>query len=205
MSNGGAELFGDSEAAGLRVLARLSESVPGREVARRAAMSPSSMRRALERLVAVGLVRSRVSSHAVLYEANREHVLWQPVLEILTASARLLTEIGQLVANRAGEDATVAVFGSVARGTATAASDVDLVLVLPESTKDGLREALVDNLTRLIEIRSGNPAQILTLTPAQLQTMVTHQDPLIDSLRQDARTLAGPSLDSLLADPVTAA
>lgn len=205
LSDAGAELLGDAESAALRVLARLSESVSGREVARRGGVSPSSMRRALERLVQTGLVRSRVSSHAVLYEANRDHVLWEPVLVILTAPARLLTEIGALVTDRAGEAATVAVFGSVARGTATADSDLDLLLVLPENTTDSIREALVDDLTTLIETRAGNPAQVLTLTPAQLHTMTAAGDPLIDSLRQDARTLAGPSLTGLLNASVAAA
>lgn len=204
-SSAGAELLGDAEAAGLRVLARLSESVSGREVARRAGVSPSSMRRALERLLQAGLVHSRVSSHAVLYEANRAHILWEPVLAILTAPNRLLTEIGHFVTTRAGEHATLAVFGSVARGTATATSDLDLLLVLPDTTPDTDREALVDDLTTLVETRSGNPAQIVTLTPAQLSTMTGAGDPLIDSLHRDARTLAGPPLTGLLTASAVAA
>jgi len=152
----------------------------------------------LERLQQAGLVRARQSSHAVLYVANREHVLWNPVHDLLTGLARLEDELSQLVEERTRQRATLAVFGSVARGEATAASDLDLVLVLPDKDTAEEREALVDDLTDLIERRSGNPAQVLALTRAQLRDLVTHADPLVDSLTRDARTLTGTPLTTLI-------
>lgn len=206
LSRAGAELLGETEAAALRVLSRTPEPVSGREVARRASASPSSTRRALERLQRVGLVRGRVSSHAVLYMVNREHVLWEAVQALLTGTTRLLEEVSRLVADRSGEQATLALFGSVARGEATADSDLDLVLVLPDDTEDGEREGLVDEVTELIERRTGNAAQVLALTRTQLQVMIAHHDPLIDSFTHDARTLTGTPLTTLISQGrVTAA
>lgn len=202
-SRAGAELLGGTEAAALRVLARVHEPVSGREIARRAATSPSSTRRVLERLQQAGLVHARVSSHAVLYTANREHVLWGGVQALLTGPARLEEELGRFVADRTREGATLAVFGSVARDEATAASDIDLVLVLPDDIADSDRESLVDDLTELIERRSGNPAQVLSFTRGQLRNMVVHRDPLIDSFTRDARTLTGAPLATLISRGLT--
>lgn len=199
LSRPGADLLGANEAAALRVLARQALELSGREVARLAEASPSSVRRALERLERVGLVRSRVSSHAVLYRANRVHLLWDPVLEILTAPARLEAAIAHLVTARLGEQATVAMFGSVARQVSMADSDVDVALVFADEVASEAREALVDELTALVESRTGNPAQIVGLSRSQLRTMVEHDDPLISSLSTEALTLAGPSLSGLIA------
>jgi predicted nucleotidyltransferase len=205
LSRAGAELLGDTEAATLRVLARVHEPISGRELARRAETSPSTTRRVLERLQQAGLVHARPSSHALLYTANREHVLWEPVDALLTGLTRLEDELSSVVDERTHQTATLAVFGSVARGEAIAASDLDLVLVLADETAGDEREALVDELTDLIERRTGNPAQVLALTRRQLRNMVVHADPLIDSLTRDARTLTGTPLETLISRARTAA
>lgn len=199
LSNPGADLFGVNEAAALRVLARQVRDRSGREVARLASASPSSIRRALERLERIGLVHSRASSHAVLYRPNRDHVLWEPVLAVLTAPARIEAAVGDLVNMRLGQQATVAIFGSVARRDSTPASDVDVALVFDDAVDSGVREALVDDLADLVESKTGNAVQILELSRTQLRDMVQHRDPLVASWSADALTLAGPSLASLIA------
>lgn len=197
LSRAGADLFGATEAGALRVLARAAEPVSMREVARRAQASPSSTRRALQRLAHAGLVLARPSSHAVLFSANRDHLLWRPVEEILSAPARFEAELIDLV-NRTGEAVTLAVFGSVARGEATIDSDVDLLLLTSEDSAADMDD-LVDALTELVQRRTGNAAQIVTLTQRQLNLMVAGDDPLIASLIADARTLAGPPLAGAIA------
>lgn len=198
LSRPGAELLGETEAGALRVLARISDPISGREVARRAGASASSTRRALERLTRSGLVHSRPSSHAVLYSANRDHLLWGAVHDLLTAPARLEEELADFMqAHHRG--VTLALFGSVARGEATASSDVDLLLLLRDDTDGAETEGLVDALTELVQRRTGNPAQVVALTHQQLQAMVTSGDPLIASLTADARTLAGPPLAGAIA------
>lgn len=198
LSRPGAELLGETEAGALRVLARVGDPISGREVARRAGGSASSTRRALERLTRAGLVQSRPSSHAVLYNANREHLLWGAVQDVLTAPARLWEELADLTQEQ-HRGVTLALFGSVARGEATASSDVDLLLLLPDNTHSAETEELVDALTALVQRRTGNPAQVVVLTHQQLRAMVASDDPLVASLTTDARTLAGPPLAGAIA------
>lgn len=194
----GSDLLGVNEAAALRVLARQGRAVSGRDVARLAGTSASSTRRALLRLEQVGLVRSTRSSHAHLVELQRDHVLWAPVQAILSAPSRVLAAIAELVAERHGQDATAAVFGSVAREDSDGESDVDLVVVLRDDVPSDERDDLVDELTRLVESRTGNTLQVLLLTRSVLDRMVEAHDPLVLVLSSDAVTLTGQSLKSML-------
>lgn len=198
-SRPGADLLGANEARVLRVLAHRSDALSGREVARLAGVSPSSGRRALDRFVVTGLVSVQSRSHALLYEANPGHVLWGPVRDILAARSTVEGELATLVRERLGEDATVAFFGSVARDAARADSDVDVVLVVPDDTDADLCAVLVDDIGELVRTRSGNEAQVLTVSRSQLQRMADNRDPLVDSWARDAVTLGGPSLSRLLA------
>ena len=50
--------------------------------------------------------------------------------------------------------------------------------------------------------RTGNVAQIVSLTQQQLHVMVAGDDPLIASLVADARALAGPPLAGAIARAV---
>lgn len=198
LSSPGSDLLGPNETAVLRVLAHHGHPLTGRDVARLAETSPSSTRRALLRLERVGLVRSRESSHARLVELQRDHVLWEPVRAILTAPKRVREAIAEMVATRLGQGTTAAVFGSVARGDSDGDSDVDLALVVADDVTAEERDSVVDDLTRLVESRTGNPAQVLVLTRSALARMVEAGDPLVRSWSDDAVTLTGPRLKDLL-------
>lgn len=194
----GSDLLGRNEAAVLRVLARQGRALAGRDVARLAGTSPSSTRRALLRLEKIGLVGSTESSHARLVELRRDHVLWEPVQAILTAWHRVRTAIAEMVEARLGPTATVAVYGSVARGSSDSDSDVDLVLIVTDGVDADVRDRAVDDLTHLVESCTGNTAQILTLTRSALASMVAAGDPLVRSWSEDAVTLSGPGLKGFL-------
>lgn len=198
LSSPGSELLGLHEAAALRVLAHQGRALSGRDVARLAGTNTSSTRRALLRLEQVGLVRSTQSSHARLVELQRDHVLWGPVQAILSAPSRVLAAMAELVTASQGQEATAAVFGSVAREDSDGESDIDLVVVLRDDVPSSERDDLVDGLTRLVEARTGNALQVLLLTRSALERMVEAGDPLVLALSSDAVTLTGPSLKGLL-------
>ena len=197
LSDAGADLLGSSEASALRVLARVREPLSGRDVARRAEISPSTMRRALERLGRIGVVSARPARHATLYQVNRDHEMWAGIESILAAPARVESEVARLVEQTMGDRATVALFGSVARGDSTSSSDVDIALVIADDVGADERDALVDDLTSLVESRAGSAAQVVTLSREQFALMADHGDPPIESWHREAVVLSGPPLASL--------
>ncbi|WP_445442107.1 nucleotidyltransferase family protein [Clavibacter sp. km1a] len=198
ISDVGADLFGDADAAVLRVLAAQGRAVSGREVARLSGRNQSSARRALGRWAAVGLVHGEASAHATLFSINRAHVLWEPIERILASPARLEHAIADLVRKRTDGRATVAVYGSVARGDSHADSDIDLVLVAADDMDADEVERLRDDLTGTVERLTGNAVQVIEVSRARLREMARDDDPLVLSWREESRTLAGEDLTRLI-------
>jgi len=95
---------------------------------------------------------------------------------------------------------SVAVFGSVARGEATADSDLDL-LIIAKDELDPESDAWigqVDGLERRTRLRIGNSLQITTVTQTQLAAMVNSDAPIIDEWDRDAHTIMGQDARNLI-------
>jgi predicted nucleotidyltransferase len=198
VSEVGADLFGDVDAAVLRVLALQARPVSGREVARLSGRNQSSTRRALARWTAIGLVRGEAAAHATQFTLNRDHVLWAPLEQILLAPVKVDQAIAQLVDDRSHGASTVALFGSVARRESRADSDIDIALIPDDRMSPDEVDRLRDDLADVVERMTGNTAQVIEVTRAQLKDMVAHDDPLTRSWEDDARTLAGEDLAGLI-------
>jgi predicted nucleotidyltransferase len=190
-----ASLLADSQAGALRVLARTDAGMTGRQVARLAgATQHTTTKRALDKLEDIGLVQVERGLQHSVYRANREHVLWPAIELSLGASSELERRITELVGTEYPEAVSVAVFGSVARGTASESSDVDLVVVSGERPADAFAVRLGDR----VRAWTGNDCSVLDFTPEQLRTAVDTDDPIVASLRADAHTLYGSELRELL-------
>lgn len=200
ISKPGADLLGDARASLLLALSRLTRGVSGREAARLAGVkSQATSQRELAKLVAIGLVTVQPSPPASLYALNRSHVLWGPVREILASPTKVRDVIREVVERHTDGQATAALFGSVARGTSTTASDIDLLLVVPDAFVAEARESLIDELNEKVASFTGNPLQLFAVSRSEVATMNTNNDPLLRSWLDDARTLTGEDLSSIVA------
>lgn len=190
-----ASLLADSQAGALRVLARTETGMTGRQVARlTGAAQHTTTKRALDKLESIGLVSVERGLQRSVYRANREHLLWPAIQLSLDAGSELERRVVELVASHRPEVLSVAVFGSVARGTADDDSDVDLVLVTETASVDEFAVLLGDR----VRTWTGNDCSVLDFTRDQLRAAVDARDPIVDSLRTDARTVYGADLRSLL-------
>ncbi|MGA2384123.1 MAG: nucleotidyltransferase domain-containing protein [Gemmatimonadales bacterium] len=122
-----------AKVAMLRLLAAGGEPISQREAARRARIQVRSAQRALDDLVALGLVSRLVGGRDHLVRVNRDHRLAGALVEVFQREAdlfRLLREALHAVA--AGErprPLSVVLFGSAARGEDRLASDLDVLAV----------------------------------------------------------------------------
>lgn len=191
----------------LVVLARTSRPMPGRQVAR---LIPDASLRgvqlALTRLEQHGLVQAEPYGHAVLYSANERHLLWPAIAELVAAieetPRRLRDFIRDEVVAAVGEDeaasVSVALFGSVARGTSTPESDVDLLVVTPQGEDDEHVEALISHLIDDIPTVTGNACNVYHATRARLIEFVSGQDPMVPSWLQELEMITGPDVRPVL-------
>ncbi|WP_432519926.1 nucleotidyltransferase domain-containing protein [Kineococcus sp. SYSU DK006] len=186
----------------LTVLAGLTTPLSGREVARLVGgASQTGVHRVLTRLAGEGIVHAERRRNAVHYSANREHLAW-PAVEVLAGlRSELLRRIGEHVGGWEVRALTAAVFGSLARGDGGVDSDVDLLLVRADDVADERLRVWgeqVDSLVTAVGAWSGNPLQPYDVSLQDLRAHVAAGEPIVQSWRREAITLAGRDLTALL-------
>ena len=127
----------------------------------------------MRRLADQGVVIEERIGGRYVYVGNREHILWSAVEVIMSAADRLDVKIREHVEAWDVPALSVELFGSVAAGTSTAGSDVDLMVYRPSLVDDqiGLWDSQVAELRMAVERWTGNPCEILEIDPLTLVEM----------------------------------
>lgn len=197
-------VFGTSlEPVVLQVLWRTTSSMTGAQVHRLAGTgSDQGVRLALERLVRYGIVRSRQAGRATLYTLNREHLAFPAVdgaFSALQPGRAFRSLVEAIVTEHFPDDpstVSVALFGSVARGEARPDSDVDVLVVVPDSYSEPAQR-VADDL-RALEPRIGQWIQVYLTDPDRLREAVETRDPIVQSFQDDSEHLHGPDVRTYL-------
>jgi hypothetical protein len=170
----------------LRVLARTTHPMTRQQVADLIGdASEAGVRKVLRRLAEQGVViEQRIGTHYT-YVGNREHILWPAVEVFMSAADRLDTTIRAHVEAWEVRALSVELFGSVAAGTSTADSDVDLMVYRPSLTDDqvGLWDSQVAELRMAVERWTGNACEILEIDPRTLVEMAAQDEPVLKAPR----------------------
>jgi predicted nucleotidyltransferase len=196
-------LFRGNDAAVLRVMSRFDDEATGRRIQQLADGSYSSIRLALGRLSATGLITARVLDHATLYSLNREHLLWPAVAKIIESRQALVERIRHHL--RDDEDTkdapaglSVSFFGSVARHESTLFSDIDLAVIYVDDDQHREKSDRIAALSENVHEWTGNDVQIFDITRDELLAMSHRHDPLVHSWVMDAETIIGPNVQELV-------
>ncbi len=187
----------------LQVLARTDLPLSGSRIASFIpGASREGVRLALHRLDDQGLLVSRSAPPAVLYTANRRHLLW-PAIEILvfaadqtvlTLKGRIRDRVRNVLGPQETEHTAVALFGSVARGDSGPDSDVDVLLVVRDEVGAETLETLVTAVIDEVEAGTGNPCNVYAATRAGVDRLVARNDPMVASWSADAVSFNGPDI-----------
>jgi len=113
---------------GLLLLAP-DEALHGREIARRTSLPPGTVARELNRLVEAGLLKREKRGNQVLYSADRTSIIFEELAGILRKTSGVSGLIAKALSPYAARIDTAFIYGSFARGTATANSDIDVLIV----------------------------------------------------------------------------
>jgi predicted nucleotidyltransferase len=100
-----------------------------REIARLTGTAAGTLHKELSRLAQAGILLRTEQGKQVYYTANRECPVFEELASILRKTAGLSDVIAQRLAPVAEKLRVAVIFGSVARGTERASSDVDVLLV----------------------------------------------------------------------------
>jgi predicted nucleotidyltransferase len=185
----------------LLVLRGTTRPLTGRDVARlvRTGSQPT-VNASLRRLAEHGLVHTEEAGSAYLYTFNREH-LAAPAIELLVSLGSELAR--RLRAEIAGWDiapAHLSLFGSAARGDGDTLSDIDIFVVRPpgfDEEDQRWREQL-ELLSTHIHAWTGNRVALSEVSASGLRRLRRQRPPVVEELRRDAITVAGPPAAELL-------
>lgn len=151
-----------------------------REIARQSQLNESSVRQELRKLARLDLVKYRKSGNRTYHRANLKHPLYDEIHKLVLKTDGLFDVLSEALSGANVQ--TAFVFGSVAKGTASSESDIDLMVI----GDLGLRE-----LTSLI---SGVSEKI----GREINPHVMTADEYKDRLRRDdhfaANVLSGPKI-----------
>ena len=185
----------------LRVLAGSDAALGVREVARLAGVSANRASQVLSELAGHGLVLIDAHGAGRLCRLNRAHLASDPLLALVGLRARLIEYLRSEIASWSRRPRHVSLFGSGARGDGTTRSDLDLLVIRPQSRNDedddGWDDQLFESGDRIFAA-TGNRAAWLVITPTELRRAVKAGERIVGEWRRDGIRLAGHRLDTLL-------
>ena len=169
-------------AARVKVLAFLllnaSEECYLREIARRAGVPLKAAQRELETLEQIALVERTRRGRQVFFRVQTAHPLFADLRALLLKSDGLALPLREALERVRGVEAA-AVYGSVAAGTDTGRSDIDLLVV-------GSAEAIaLHDAISAVEESLGRPVNYTLLTSRELAARKRKKEPFL------ARVLGG--------------
>lgn len=186
-----------SKVAALRVLFNSKIGFSGNTIAKRAGMGLLAIQNALADLERFGLVEVERGSVEHRYRLNTKHYIVAHGLRALFEAERSMvkTLASELRPMLDGQVVTAALFGSFARGRATAGSDIDLLIIV-ETLKEHERisSLLADRLPEFNE-RYGLPIQPVIYERRRLNDAGVQE--LIETAERDWVIVAGVDLKQL--------
>ena len=111
------------------LLLRPDESFHGREIARRTELPSGTVTRELRRLTEVGLLERESRGNQVVYRANVRSPVFEELASVLRKTSGLSDELARALAPLSKRISVAFVFGSMARGSQNAGSDVDVLVI----------------------------------------------------------------------------
>lgn len=191
-----------SKVSVLRVLFA-QDGLNGREVARRAGLSPRAASQALTSLVQTGVLRRHAVGTAHLFSINRRRRLVSTALEGLFKEEQGLSgAMGRDIVRVVGRNnyVSVAVFGSYARGESTPKSDLDILVILRDPRRASRVRALLSEHGEAFQEAFSLRLSPYVIGAAEFAGRFKEGDRLVRSMVKEARVIAGKPLAEAVVD-----
>ena len=135
------------------------------EIVRRVASGRGALQRELERLTQAGLVTVNLSGRQKYFQANPNSPIFNEICAIVRKTFGLTLVLKQALTSVPGSVYWAFIYGSVAKGSDTAGSDIDLMVVA-----DGLSYSVLFEHLAPVEQQLGRKINPTLYTAAEFQT-----------------------------------
>lgn len=186
----------------LRVLFA-QEELSGREVARRAGLSPRAASLALTELVKAGILHKHAAGSNHLFAISRKrHIVSSALGNLFQEEELLASTMGHRIMQSIGHDRciSIAVFGSYARGEADPRSDFDVLVLLDDSYRVPKVKATLQNGAAKFHDLFGVNLAPYVIGAEEFADRLKKGDKLIRAMVREARVISGKPLSEVLVD-----
>jgi predicted nucleotidyltransferase len=184
----------------LGVLARTHAELPIRRVAQLAGVSRDRASIEIRRLVVLGIVSRREVAGASLVKLERTNAAALALLALADARSTAIARLSELAKSIEPAPASLALFGSFARGTDDAESDLDVLAARSDDVKPDDPSWLdsFGNWQDLARVVVGNPVNVIETSRHELPAL-TRTRSLWRTIVDEAITLAGEEPSHIVA------
>jgi predicted nucleotidyltransferase len=184
----------------LGVLARTQAELPIRRVAQLAGVSRDRASIEVRRLVVLGIVSRREVAGASLVKLERMNAAAMALLALADAHSTAISRLSELAKSIKPAPASLALFGSFARGTDDAESDLDVLAVRSDDVEPDDPSWLdsFGNWQDLVRVVVGNPVSVIETSRHELPALARTRS-LWRSIVDDAITLVGEEPSQIVA------
>jgi predicted nucleotidyltransferase len=186
----------------LGALARVEAELPVSTLASVAGVGRTRASAVLKELAELGVISRRQVGPTVLVRLERANAAGQLVARMGGLRIQVIEEIRALARDLDPQPLSLSLFGSLARGDAGAASDVDILAVRPAGGGERWAASLT-SFSSKTQVLTGNRVQILDYELRDLQQRYAARGDAAgarfwQSVAEDALTLAGADLRELM-------
>ncbi len=162
------------------------------EIVRRAEVGVGTVQRELEKLTSAGLLTARKIGNQKHYQANPSSPIFQELRGIALKTFGVADVLREALGHLATRITVAFIYGSVARGTDTAASDIDLMIVSEDLTYPEVIAALGD-----AEGRLGRVVNPTLYSPSEIRSKLAADNSFLRRVTEQGRIFLIGSTDDV--------
>ena len=159
------------------------EALHGREIARRTGLPSGTVIRELNRLTEAGLLKREKRGNQSLYSADRTCPVFEEVAGMLRKTSGAAAVIAGALAPLSDRIEAAFIYGSFARGTASAGSDIDVLIV------GGVDLGGVIDLLHPVQISVGREINPRIFSPREWETKRRAKNAFVMEVRANPKIL----------------
>ena len=187
----------------LGALARVDAELAVSALAAVAGVGRTRASAVLRELADLGIVSRREVGPTVLVRLERGNAVGQLVARLAGLRSQVIEELRALAGGLDPRPVGLFLFGSLARGNADAASDIDILAIHPEDSGGERWAASLTEFSSRARILTGNRVQVLDYDLSDLRRRYAARDDAAGarfwrSVAEDALTLAGADFRELV-------
>lgn len=186
----------------LRFLIKSQAELNGREIAKNVGLSHVKAHTALKDLTRHGIVNMRSVGSSLVYWLNEDHFLVKEIIRpAFEKEEGVFGHIVRIILKeiKPPRPLSIILFGSFAKGGASADSDIDIVIVYPRSKNKSLISKELSEAEKKITALFGNHLSCVPLSINEFHNKLKKKGAFINEVIRTGKVIYGSSVSELTA------